>query len=344
MADESYELRPTQVADAAALNALYERLTGRRRSVEQWRWEWIDVPGGPAPSWVIAERASGRVVGHHGLVPVPLARAGRALRGARTENTMVAPEHRERFYYPAFEAQLLREIAPRFDILYTCAGKSVQAAMRRRLGYKPAGLWETWTTSESPAHRAARDAGRAGALALRPWAALARKAPPAGWQLDEGPALERVEGLWRLAAADFALAPRRDVGFLRWRLLENPYHRFSLAIAREGGADRGFLAWREERAGRAGLRVVVEDLFVRGNDEPGCRAALQLLAWRYRAAPARVLVRTTAVDRALRRAAFALAPRSRREPVGDGAELLVRSELLAPGEPWDATALIDEGL
>jgi hypothetical protein len=343
MADESYELRPTEAADAGALNELYERLTGRRRSVEQWRWEWLEVPGGPAPSWVIVERASGKIVGHHGLVPVPLARGGRALRGARTENTMVAPEHRERFYYPAFEAQLLREVAPRFDVLYTCAGKSVQAAMRRRLGYRTAGSWETWTAAQGPAHRAARNAGRAAALALRPLAALARKAP-AGWEIDEAPALERVESLWRLSAADFALAPLREADFLRWRLLENPYHRISLAIAREAGADRGFLAWREERAGRAGLRVVVEDLFVRGNDEVGCRAALRLLAWRYRASPARVLVRTTAADRPLRRAAAGLAPRSRQVPLTDGAELLVRSEVLAPGEPWDATALIDEGL
>lgn len=340
---DPFEVRATDPADAPALNDLYFKLTGLRRSIAQWRWEWIECPQGPAPSWVIVERASGRIVGHHGVIPIDLALGATRIAAARTENTMVDPDFRTRIRYPAIEARLLRELLQRFDLVYTTSGKGAHGLVRRRLGYASAGTWRTYTVAMTPAYVAARMAG----------AGLARLAAPLGaamvqhaaqWTLEEASdlgAVARLCGEW----ADFdAIAPTRTAEHLRWRLQHHPYHRIALATARENGRDRAFIAWRESAGPRGTLEIHVEDLCAAGNDPVTMRQAFALLAHRYRAGAARVTLRTLANARPLARAADAMRPRLLgRDHAEEGAELLVRSERVPPA-PWDATMVIAEGI
>ena len=143
MALSDFEVRQTQQSDMHELNSLYHLLTGIERSSRQFDWEWFDGFEGPAPSWVIVEKTSNRIAGHHGVIPVPLTFEGKRYRGARTENTMVHPDFRGKFPYHVVEAQLLKQLLLNYDAIFTTAGKGAQAVVRRRLGYVDAGRWQT---------------------------------------------------------------------------------------------------------------------------------------------------------------------------------------------------------
>ena len=345
MANPSFSLRPTSDADAPALNDLYRRLTGKPRSVEAWRWQWRAGPAGPAPCWVLIDDSDGRVIGHHGVVPVLLRCKGERVIAGRTENTMLDPDYRKQLYWPGFEKQLLGEYLQRFPIVFTCAGKGAAAAVRRRMGYRIAASWETLRLAATPAFRMTRKLGRMGRAGqlLGP---LALRRPPPGWELEPTLDLERIERLWKEVQGTYPLSAERDAATLRWRFLEHPFHDYSLDLLRRAGRDEGFLATWEEPVRGGGVRVWIEDLFVRDNDEQRHQAAMLACAWRLRGRPASVHLRTLALDRPLRRAALSLASSWMAPPraVGSGeADLLVRAEGLDSQAPWDVTMLVDQG-
>jgi hypothetical protein len=344
MSHGEFVVRPTRESDARELNELYVKVGGRPRTVEQWRWEWLEGPRGPAPSWVVIESASGRIAGHHGLIEVPLRCDERRLRAARTENTMVDPALREAFYYPAVEAQLLKEYRERYDVLFTAAGKSVQAAMRRRLGYRPVGRWCALTIAETLAFRAARDLGRVAGAAASALGRVTLREPEGGAELVATDDFERVERLERDASVSPRVRLDHDAAYLRWRLAEHPWNRFRCALLVRGGRDEAFAAWREEPA-RGAAKVFIEHVFTRGGDEASYRDLFERLAWQRRSDPIRMQIRTLDGDRPLTRAARAIAPAwLRREPELDEAELLALAPGLPPGVTWDVTMAIDEGL
>jgi hypothetical protein len=337
MSESRFFLRPTQANDAPALNALYRRLTGIERTIDQWRWEWIDCPEGPAPSWVIVDRASDAVVGHHGVVPIALRLGASPIIAARTENSMVEPSIRTRLRYPAMEARLLAELLKRFELIYTTAGKGPQGELRKRLGYRPAAQWRTFTAGTTPGYVAGRIAGRAGAALLGPVGRLVGTATPDQTLVDADDiaAVAKLVAGWSEPAA---IAPVRSAEFLRWRLTDHPFHGTRLGLVRRGDATVAFIAWHEAAGPGGTLEVHVDDLVAAGNDAHAMRDALRLLHRRYRDRPARVLVR------ALGATADRLEALGFNAPPGNGAELLVRSQRVPSDTAWEGTMLIAEGI
>jgi hypothetical protein len=331
---EDYSLRQTRPEDAEALNALYFLLTGTSRTVAQWRWEWLDGPLGSAPSWVIVD-PRGAIVGHHGVVPVPLAWRGRMLNAARTENTMVHPDHRTRFHYPRFEARLLRECLTRFDVIFTTAGKGAQAAVRRRLGYHSVGRWRTYTLHRSRAWLAARVLGGAPGRVTGWLSALGRA---------EGFAVETTRDAGRLAALaaqagqDDAVGAARTAAHLDWRLFNHPWHSYEAAVINENGTAIGWIAWREARGAGGSIDLNIDDLVALPGTVDSYRKLIDALIGRYAARPVRLLMRGLDGSRLLNRLCVT------HDHATDSAELLVRSDVLPADAPWNPTMLIAEGI
>jgi hypothetical protein len=337
---QEFTVRPTQPEDGAALNQLYHRLTGTMRSIAQWRWEWFDTPSGPAPSWVIVETASGRIVGHHGVVPVPLVCGGRCLAAARTENTMIDPDVRRRLVYPPVEARLLTELLKTFDLIYTTSGKGSHGLVRKRLGYVSAGTWRTFTVGLTPAYIAQRLAGRALGRLAAPLGFVSSRAR-AGWRIEETTDLIRIAQCcagWHDAGA---ITADRTPDYVRWRLAEHPYHPIRLGLLIRDKKPVAFVAWREDQGANGTHEIKIEDICASDSDGEIFDAVFHALINLYRSKPARVTLRILDNDRPLARAALKAA-RLRRNP--DETELLVRSRVDTSSMAWDATMILAEGI
>ena len=141
MQSEDFVVRRTKRSDGPSLNSVYQELTGIPRTQEAFLWEWFDSPEGPNDSFVIIDRPTRRVVGHHGVIRVPVEINGQRLLAGRTENSMLLPDVRRKINYVNIERQLLNTIFKDYNMLITTSGKSVQYAVRRRLGYVDCGQW-----------------------------------------------------------------------------------------------------------------------------------------------------------------------------------------------------------
>lgn len=321
-------VRETSPADVAALNALYRRLTGIERSERQFHWEWVGGPYGPAPSWVLVDAATDRVIGHHGVVPLPLWDGRRTVAAARTENTMLEPEARGRFAYHRVEARLLKLLLERFQVVFTTAGKGAQALVRKRLGYEAEGRWQTFLFPPGPLYLLRRAVGPLAPARL--W--------PARDGLDAVEDAGRLARLWQECRPAAGWSAERSAEFLHWRLFAHPYHRHHAAILHRQGRDLAAIAWHEAAGPRGTVDIIVDDVF--GRDGADCRDVLRALAAGQRGRAARVGLRTLH-DSPLARLALAAGGRA---VAGGSTELLVRHADPAARQTWEATGVLGQGI
>lgn len=337
----NYELRPTTPGDAEGLNVLYKKLTGVDRSVDAWRWEWREGPLGMAPSFVIVERATGHIAGHHGVVPLPIVLGRRQIRAARTENSMVDPDHKGKYIYPAYEAQILAELLKSFDLIFTTAGKGAAGVVRKRLGYVERGHWHTFSPGVPLGHIAARLVK--GSAIVGPIAGVLERRAPHGMSIEETSDLARLAQLWSASTRAERLAPDRTAAFLDWRITRHPKTRYRAGLVLRAGSVDAAIIWRDEDGTGSTRHIVVEDLFTGDDSMEAAGDAIVTLAAHYRGRAARISLRTLNDESPLASAARLLTPPWAIKG-GAGSPVFVRSphdDLLRA--PWTMTQLLTQG-
>ena len=139
-----YRYRQYRDGDAQAINGLYEAITGKSRTVEQYEWQWLQAPGGPGDIWLIEavqEDGSVELIGHHGIMPVRFTRGRDDLLFGKTENTMLLPEYRRKILYPRYERRFAQRYEERFDALFSTFGHAAAIRQRRAMGYRSEATW-----------------------------------------------------------------------------------------------------------------------------------------------------------------------------------------------------------
>jgi hypothetical protein len=252
--------------DSAALNDAYNSLgVAPFRTLSEMQRIWRGGPGGAVRSWLIeADDGTGwRLVGHHGLCPIRFTLGERDLLFAKTVNSFLLPEYRNRFVYLRFEQRCLAEVEQEFDATYTLAQLAVR--MRNALGYDT-------TTAELDLEQGLRKPGilprllmrlvwrYPSAKALSAWRVLpGRKSCLALTELD-GPAARNssfFSDFWDEARMTAGLAPRRDTADLAWRFWDRAGHHATL-IHRWPCGSRGYgiVSTTDE------LHFTLEDIFL----------------------------------------------------------------------------------
>ena len=237
----SFRVRRFESGDEFSLNKTYNQVVagGRGkwpRPLDAMQWIWHNAPGGPADSWIIevSGTTGWRIVGHHALCPVRFTFGDQDLLCAKTINSFLLPEFRDKFLYLRFEQECLKEADHRFDATYTVAPRSVR--LRSGLGYTNFGTWIQFERRLRPfsiAFRAVRYLTRRyshppGARLSRMLASLSsstiQSAPLAlveHGQFDAKLATFFAE-FWSQARTNAGMAPQRDFPDIEWRYLKRP--------------------------------------------------------------------------------------------------------------------------
>jgi hypothetical protein len=281
--NSNYLARPTREEDRVSLNEAYNRFTKRKRSLEQYLWEWVNSPGGPNESWVIEYRPTHEIVGHHGVLRYPFTEQGEQVPAGRTENTFVDSRHAKGFYYPGLEKRLLAMMAGKFKYIFTSApgaGQGAVGLMRQRLGYKPAGKLAWFLLNfdypfifrlikeKLPALRMLASPLAAGLVLLQkillglrwPWTRKVQ-AVPLGWE-----AAQEVSGFWQEQRQYYGVTADRSAVMLRWRFANNPYYQYHLLRIVRGKEIIGYLIFKEyqtKRFSSPNKVLMVDDLIVK---------------------------------------------------------------------------------
>jgi hypothetical protein len=258
-------VRPYEPGDEVAIQAMYETVFGRARTLAEWRWRLREGPDGPALAYVLT--SGDRLVGHQAHIPARVWVRGERLRIGHGCDTMVIPEFRGRGGMRLLmEAFLSSDHGFDLRMSYPKGG-----LMERYGGGRPLGVFGHWTRWSRRGSGLPAPARLALGAASRAYGSLASMPSPRLEVEDLGEPGAAVDDL-DADAAGFAPCVRvRDSAYVRWRWLEHPGPRWHVRAIRRGGRLDGWVVYgaRDEHYGRVGL---VADLLAR--DSATTRALL----------------------------------------------------------------------
>lgn len=278
-----YSHRPYRLGDEDAINALYFRITGRKRSREQWAWQWQQAPAGPGDIWLIeATHPDGQVelIGHHGIMPIRFTWGERDLLFGKTENTMVLPEYRTKILYPRFERRFAAEYEPRYHALFSTMGPVAAIRQRQAMGYVAENYWLDLEQAYWPwgtlvrivQHPRLRLLRKLVGFMLKP---RLRAAIPDGVEFlnaseaREEPFLKKYS---IRARKNWGISPSRTAEDLAWRYWDNPYSPRYAVIVRRPNIGNALFIVVHNAPGLANI----EDFSIDNVNAEGLTEALQL--------------------------------------------------------------------
>ncbi len=212
-----WTIRPYRAGDEGAILELFKRVFGIDRSLEHWRWKFVENPAGQYIR--LAQTPSGELVGQYAGLPARMTWGGKRLVLTQIIDVMVDP----RFRMGLKRAGLFSALANRFIGDYSglnkvSGGFGFPTPGALRIGERVAGY-----TPLHPVVCLVRDLG-GGELSL-----------PVRARLYRIQTVERVgrgiDGLWERVRPELPVAIIRDARYLNWRYADCPDVRYTMLSA-----------------------------------------------------------------------------------------------------------------
>jgi len=227
-------IRPYRRGDEAEILGLFQRVFGVERSLEHWRWKFLQNPAGRC-FMRLAETPSGELVGQYAGLPVHMAWGAKTLVFTQIIDVMVDPRFRAGLKRPGlFSALANRYIGDYGGLDKVSGGYGFPTPLALRIGRRVAGY-----TPLHPVIGLVRDLSRADHC-RPPWGARLFRVE----EVDRYG--EEIDRLWERMRPALAVATVRDARYLNWRYADCPdirHHRFA-AFHRLSGAPAGMAILR----------------------------------------------------------------------------------------------------
>lgn len=241
--------------DEALIKDLYYEVFRKKRSIEQWKWEFMRMPEGPSNISVIED--DGQIIGHVALIPIRFQYFDKEIIAGKSEDSSLRKEYRGRNLFGKLEHQCFATAAKRgFSISYSISRTAREVHVKA--GYCPLKPLQGYFVPLKPV-RVAHEISNALAFSaskkalLRPIMELLarrfrtrcrdRTPPRADLVIEE---IERFDAsfddLWRrFAATQKLITIKRSSKYLNWRFVDKPAHAYRIHVARSGGALAGYI-------------------------------------------------------------------------------------------------------
>jgi hypothetical protein len=211
-------VRTYEPGDEAAILQMFERVHGRPRSLDEWRWQFRAGPEGPALIYLLDHR--GTAVGHQAAIPFAAWIDGRHARLALGCDTMILPEHRGQGGVGRLVQAFLAE-PHGFDARLGFPTDRTADLVRRHGGGLLLGSLPKWVRLLT----GPRELGAGGRLATPIVKLHGRLASLPSPRLEVTALDDLGRGVDELASESRSFAPCiriRDAAYLRWRWQERP--------------------------------------------------------------------------------------------------------------------------
>lgn len=238
-----YSYRSYHSGDEKAINALYASITGRKRTADQYFWQWLKCPGGKGEIWLI-ESEKKKLIGHHGVMPIRFSMGEKCFLFGKTENTFVDPEYRRKILYPRFEGRFRSVYENRFDALFSTMGPVAAIRQRKAQGYHFPAVWKKFIYGTN----SLSDLFYLSLLCSKKITPLLHKMFFSNVQnlpakeikygdivvrhLNRNDANESYffDAFWKSIRKAYTLTPSREKKDLKWRFWDNPYIQYHTLI------------------------------------------------------------------------------------------------------------------
>ena len=305
------EYREYRPGDEKQLNDLYNEVFSRRRTIEQWKWQYRDAPAGPSTIVVIDH--GGEIVGHEAMIPLHFHAFGRDIIGGKFEDNYVSERQRGKgLFGPLVDYCAEAGARAGYGFSFGMAARNVPYRIHIHRGYRHLGSLNAFFAPLRPAE-AASEIARAlhfsapKRLAMRVGMRLLsgrfeRKTARSAAGRSGAYAIEtiarfdeRFDSLWR----DFVKTERvftiaRSSAFLNWRYIDNPYRKYAVFAARSDDRVVAYLCAavvvRDDMDLRLKVGVIPDFLALPGHEETYAQLVGRAVeAWRSEGAETAIL-------------------------------------------------------
>lgn len=263
---EGYELRSAEPRDGEALTSLFNAVFcshasgppgGSPRSVEHWRWKYVDNGVGSHSTVAVSNNGKG-ILGHVGGLPLPTWCRGEIRSTNQSVDNMTHPESRAGLRRVGLFAKMVNHwvetyFGPDRDFL----AWGFPSVENFRIGQKFSKYFLVRTVNALVHEHPDRVGDAPAELTIRPVDRFS----------------EDVEPLWRRCARDIEFGVVRNLRYLNWRYADHPVNSYDLFETRDGtGTLRGIFVTREGRL--ADTSLLLMDWLVPEDDDDTMRAQL----------------------------------------------------------------------
>jgi hypothetical protein len=248
------EYRP---GDEQELNDLYNQVFKRNRTIEQWRWEYLDTPAGPGKVLLVEE--DGKLIAHEAMVPMRFQVLDRDVLSGKIEDAYIAREFRgKKLFGPLTEKCIEISEQAGYLVTFGLTARPVNYQLHVSRGYKHTCSLNAYFAPLRPSEvladivRVLRPSATK-RMAMKPaLKILAARFESRAKKLETEPDrydIERVarfdgrfDDLWRdFTTGRGIISVKRSSAFLNWRYIDNPYRKYEVFAASSGGRVVGYL-------------------------------------------------------------------------------------------------------
>lgn len=211
-------IRPYRSGDETAILNLFQRVFGVTRSLEHWRWKFLDNPAGLYVR--VAETPSGELIGHYGTLPVLMKWGDRNLILTQIIDVMVEPGVRRGLKRPGLFAMLSEcSIASIGSPGRASGGYGFPTPEHLRIGQRVSGY-----VSLHPVQTLTKDlSGGNGNGGRRAWLLTVEEVTRFGAETDR---------LWQRCRHALSVAIIRDARYMNWRYVDCADVTYRLVVVR----------------------------------------------------------------------------------------------------------------
>lgn len=256
-------IRLYQQGDAEKINALYERVFEKERSLAEWQWKFQRFSSPPAI--IIVAEQEGRIVGHAACLQIEASHKGQTLMLAERVDIMVDPDFQGQGIYKNIVSRMLEECANAdIDILYGFPAPKakdvfVSVAKADDLGNvprflavnKPGTLLSTKISALSFLKKPVN-----GLFGL-----LRRKNTSYRLRALGTAELHVADELYERYSASYPLHAKRGSDYVKRRFLDHPEKDYQVVALNAGSEDRGYAVLRTETAANGVNFETIVDLW-----------------------------------------------------------------------------------
>jgi len=225
-ASTSFEIGLYREGDEFSICALFEKVFHERKSLAQWRWQFVESSPA-APHVVVARDRAGIVIGHFGSLPRRACVGKRRFLFAQSVDSMVDPDRARGLKNPGLFTALVRCWIKRFGN----EAEPIAYGLPNRAAYRIGGRFLGYTRLFDPVVFVKDVDGDA-------------RAPLADTESGEHPEPDH-DDLWERAAHRLDVAVMRDQAYFDWRYVRCPSARYRFVAARRGATLAAVAVFRD---------------------------------------------------------------------------------------------------
>lgn len=254
-------IRLYQPGDETGINALYEKVFGKRRSLAEWQWKFETFP---ESATIVVSEEDGQINGHAAFLKLTARQQGKELMLGERVDIMVDPEAQGRGIYKQIVSRMIQECeAEGLDILYGFPAETAKQVFMKVAGGKDLGNVPRFLAVNKPGALLAAKVSKSKAIQSPVDKAFSVTIPKKSThRLRElGDRLAVAEMLYGRFENQYPLHAKRNSGYIQRRFLDHPTKDYHVYTLEQNGYAEGYCVLHEEMKDNGVTFATIVDLF-----------------------------------------------------------------------------------